>query len=63
VAGPTGHRCRHGQTIHAVRFSFLLGAYVSARWLTRWVHTNSLRPFGLYCVVARAACLLLFAAR
>jgi undecaprenyl-diphosphatase len=46
-----------------VRFSFLLGAYVSARWLTRWVHTNSLRPFGLYCVVARAACLLLFAAR
>ena len=40
-----------------------LGAYVSARWLTRWVHTNSLRPFGIYCVGAGAACLVLFAVR
>ena len=40
-----------------------VGAYVSARWLTRWVHTNSLRPFGIYCVAAGAACLVLFAVR
>jgi undecaprenyl-diphosphatase len=40
-----------------------IGAYVSVRWLTRWVHTNTLRPFGIYCVVAGAACLTLFAVR
>lgn len=37
-----------------------LGAYVSVRWLTRWVHTNSLRPFGVYCLVAGIACLVWF---
>ena len=40
-----------------------LGAYVSVRWLTRWVHTNSLRPFGWYCLAAGAGCLVLFAVR
>jgi undecaprenyl-diphosphatase len=40
-----------------------IGAYVSVRWLTRWVHTNTLRPFGVYCVVAGLACLTLFAVR
>jgi undecaprenyl-diphosphatase len=40
-----------------------IGAYISARWLTRWVHTNTLRPFGWYCLVAGSACLLLFAVR
>ena len=40
-----------------------LGAYVSVRWLTRWVHTNTLRPFGIYCLVAGAACLVLFGVR
>lgn len=40
-----------------------LGAYVSVRWLTRYVHANSLRPFGVYCLVAGAACLVLFAVR
>ena len=40
-----------------------LGAYISVRWLTRWVHTNSLRPFGWYCLAAGAACLVLFAVR
>jgi undecaprenyl-diphosphatase len=40
-----------------------IGAYVSVRWLTRWVHTNTLRPFGVYCVVAGIACLTLFAVR
>jgi len=40
-----------------------VGGYVSVRWLTRWVHTNSLRPFGWYCLAAGAGCLLLFALR
>jgi undecaprenyl-diphosphatase len=40
-----------------------VGAYVSVRWLTRWVHTNSLRPFGWYCLAAGLGCLVLFAAR
>jgi len=40
-----------------------LGAYVAVRWLTRWVHTNTLRPFGWYCLVAGAGCLVLFAVR
>jgi undecaprenyl-diphosphatase len=37
-----------------------IGAYISVRWLTRYVHTNSLRPFGVYCLVAGAACLVWF---
>jgi undecaprenyl-diphosphatase len=40
-----------------------LGAYASVRWLTRWVHTNSLRPFGWYCLAAGLGCLVLFAVR
>jgi undecaprenyl-diphosphatase len=40
-----------------------IGAYASVRWLTRWVHTNSLRPFGWYCLAAGAACLVLFTVR
>ncbi|HEX4472405.1 MAG TPA: undecaprenyl-diphosphate phosphatase [Nocardioides sp.] len=40
-----------------------VGAYVSIRWLTRWVHTNTLRPFGWYCLAAGGACLVLFALR
>jgi undecaprenyl-diphosphatase len=40
-----------------------VGAYVSIRWLTRWVHTNTLRPFGWYCLAAGGACLALFALR
>ena len=40
-----------------------LGAYVAVRWLTRWVHTNTLRPFGWYCLAAGAGCLVLFTLR
>jgi undecaprenyl-diphosphatase len=40
-----------------------IGAYISVRWLTRWVHTNTLRPFGWYCLAAGAACVVLFAVR
>jgi len=37
-----------------------IGAYVSVRWLTRYVHTNTLRPFGVYCLAAGVACLVWF---
>jgi undecaprenyl-diphosphatase len=40
-----------------------IGAYISVRWLTRWVHTNSLRPFGVYCLVAGIGCLVWFSVR
>jgi undecaprenyl-diphosphatase len=40
-----------------------VGAYVSVRWLTRWVHTNSLRPFGWYCLAAGLGSLVRFAVR
>ncbi len=40
-----------------------VGAYVAVRWLTRWVHTNTLRPFGWYCLAAGAGCLVLFTLR
>ncbi|MBV9923262.1 MAG: undecaprenyl-diphosphate phosphatase, partial [Pseudonocardia sp.] len=40
-----------------------LGAYASVRWLTRYVHTNSLRPFGIYCLLAGVACLVWFGVR
>lgn len=40
-----------------------LGAYVAVRWLTRYVHANSLRPFGWYCLAAGLGCLVLFGVR
>jgi undecaprenyl-diphosphatase len=40
-----------------------VAAYISVRWLTRWVHTNTLRPFGWYCLAAGGACLVLFGVR
>ena len=40
-----------------------VGAYLSVRFLTRYLAGRSLRPFGVYCLVAGAACLLWFAVR
>lgn len=37
-----------------------LGAYVSVRFLTGYFENRSLRPFGVYCIVAGAACLAWF---
>lgn len=34
-----------------------IGAYIAVRFLTRYVATRSLRPFGVYCVVFGAASL------
>lgn len=40
-----------------------LGAYVSVRYLVRWFENRSLRPFGVYCLVAGLGCLLWFGVR
>ncbi len=40
-----------------------VGAYVSVRFLTRYLAKGSLRPFGYYCLAAGIASLVLFAVR
>jgi undecaprenyl-diphosphatase len=35
-----------------------IGAYVSVRFLVRYFRTRTLTPFGIYCIVAGAACLV-----
>ena len=40
-----------------------IGAYLSVRFLTRYFETRSLRPFGIYCLVAGLGCLGWFTLR
>lgn len=40
-----------------------VGAYLSVRFLTRYLANRSLRPFGIYCIVAGAASLIWLAVR
>lgn len=40
-----------------------VGAYLSVKYLTRYFETRSLRPFGIYCLVAGLGCLILFLVR
>jgi undecaprenyl-diphosphatase len=40
-----------------------IGAYLSVRFLTRYLATRSLQPFGIYCLLAGAASLLYFSLR
>jgi undecaprenyl-diphosphatase len=61
LAGPLGAGIRP----QALFGSLLSGlaAYVSVRFLTRYLAGRSLRPFGLYCIVGGAFCLAWFALR
>ena len=61
LAGPLGNGIR-GQVLFGSLLSGI-GAYLSVRFLTRYLANRSLRPFGVYCIVAGAASLILFAAR
>ncbi|WP_445190162.1 undecaprenyl-diphosphate phosphatase [Pseudonocardia sp. Cha107L01] len=61
LAGPLGDGIR-GQILLGSVLSGV-GAYLSVRFLTRYFATRSLRPFGWYCVVVGAACLVWFAVR
>ena len=61
LAGPLGDGIR-GQVLLGSVLSGV-GAYLSVRFLTRYFANRSLRPFGVYCVAAGAASLLLFSLR
>ena len=58
LAGPLGDGIRP-QILVGSLLSFI-GAYVSVRFLTRWFETRSVRPFGIYCIVAGLGCLVWF---
>jgi undecaprenyl-diphosphatase len=59
--GPLGNGIR-GQVLLGSVLSGI-GAYLSVRFLTRYLANRSLRPFGAYCIAAGVASLVVFAAR
>ena len=61
LAGPLGNGIR-GQVVFGSVLSGI-GAYLSVRFLTRYLANRSLRPFGAYCIAAGIACLVLFLVR
>jgi undecaprenyl-diphosphatase len=61
LTGPLGNGIR-GQALFGAVLSGI-GAYLSVRFLTRYLAARSLRPFGAYCIVAGAASLVWFAVR
>ncbi|HEU5270970.1 MAG TPA: undecaprenyl-diphosphate phosphatase [Jatrophihabitans sp.] len=61
LTGPLGEGIRAQAIFGAVLSG--IGAYVSVRFLTRYLSVRSLRPFGVYCIVAGAASLVWFAVR
>jgi undecaprenyl-diphosphatase len=61
LAGPLGDGIRPQILVGSLLSG--LGAYISVRFLTRWFETRSLRPFGIYCLVAGLGCLVWFSVR
>ena len=61
LAGPLGDGIR-AQVIFGSLLSGV-GAYLAVRFLTRYLAQRSLRPFGVYCMLAGAASVALFALR
>lgn len=39
----------------------MVAAYIAVRFLTKWFATKTLRPFGIYCLVAGLLCVVRFA--
>jgi undecaprenyl-diphosphatase len=58
LAGPAGDGIRGPVLLGSVLSG--VGAYLSVRFLTRYFEHRSLRPFGVYCIVAGVACLAWF---
>jgi undecaprenyl-diphosphatase len=56
LAGPLSNGIR-GQILFGSVLSGA-GAYLSVRFLLRYLRTRTLTPFGIYCVIAGAACLV-----
>ena len=61
LAGPLGSGIR-GQVLFGSVLSGV-GAYLSVRFLTRYLANRSLRPFGIYCIIAGVASAIVFAVR
>jgi undecaprenyl-diphosphatase len=61
LTGPLGDGIR-GQVLFGSLISGV-AAYLSVRFLTRYFSHGSLRPFGVYCLIAGAASLVWFAVR
>jgi undecaprenyl-diphosphatase len=61
LAGPLGDGIR-GQIVFGSALSGV-GAYLSVRFLTRYLARRSLTPFGGYCIAAGVASLVVFAVR
>ncbi len=59
LMGHLGHGVRTQTAVGAVCAG--IAAYVAVRFLTRWFATKTLRPFGIYCLVAGIACVIRFA--
>ena len=65
VSALVGEQRRAGSGSHGSRGPILLGsvlagvsAYLSVRFLLRYLRTRTLTPFGVYCLVAGLASLL-----
>ena len=61
LTGPLGDGIR-GQVIFGSLLSGI-GAYLAVRFLTRYLADRSLRPFGVYCMIAGVASLAVFGLR
>ena len=61
LAGPLGDGIRPQILVGSLISG--IGAYLSVRFLTRYFETRSLRPFGIYCLVAGLGCLGWFTLR
>lgn len=59
LAGPAGDGIRGPVVLGAIVTA--VAAYLSVRFLTRWFRTRTLTPFGVYCVLFGAACIVRFA--
>jgi undecaprenyl-diphosphatase len=59
LVGPNGQGVRGQILVGSVVAGF--AAYASVRFLVRWFETRTMTPFGIYCVVFGAFCLVRFA--
>ena len=58
LAGPLGHGIRPQIVVGSVLSG--VGAYLSVRFLDRYFRRSTLRPFGIYCLLAGIACVIRF---
>ena len=58
LLGTLGHGVRTQTLIGAL--CALVASYISVRFLTKWFTTKTLKPFGIYCLVFGAICIVRF---